>query len=229
MRRSTFLSLLVSAAMVSGCAMPTANGEKLPPPVAPPTTAPQNPIVPDRPVSAKPVAGYPLTYPNSMLKQGIEGSAVAHCTVSVSGWTRDCRIASSTDPAFADAALAYVSRARYLPAIKDGVPVEDARDWTITFKVDRPNTPPDPAALARRPVFPPEMARQSITFGRVALDCVFTGEGRAKDCVVASSTNRGFEQSALDYAARTIFDVPLTPDGKHPDVRHRLFIDFSYP
>jgi periplasmic protein TonB len=110
------------------------------PPAAPPvqhTEAPPAPAVPDRNVSAKPIAGPPLVYPARMVQSGREGSVDVECDVDTEGKTSNCSVISSTGgSAFSDAAMEYVTRAKYAPEIQHGVPVKVRHKWTITFKLN---------------------------------------------------------------------------------------------
>ncbi|GGF49934.1 hypothetical protein GCM10011611_65400 [Aliidongia dinghuensis] len=71
-----------------------------------------------------------------MFAQGLNGSADVDCTVTVEGMTKDCVVVSSTNESFAKAALEYVSGARYKPASRNGVPVEQTHHkFHIDFKM----------------------------------------------------------------------------------------------
>ena len=77
------------------------------------------------PPSGAPVAaGGKLRYPLDMYKQGLGGYADVDCTVTIDGLTKDCFVSKSTTQSFAEAALEFVSKARYKPATRNGVPVE---------------------------------------------------------------------------------------------------------
>ncbi|GGF19889.1 hypothetical protein GCM10011611_27340 [Aliidongia dinghuensis] len=95
--------------------------------VAPPAPAPTPaPAVPDSEVSAKPIAGPPLAYPPRMLEAQREGKVDISCDVDADGTTRNCAVTSAQGgSAFSEAALAYVERARYKPAIRNGVPIKE--------------------------------------------------------------------------------------------------------
>jgi protein TonB len=102
---------------------------------APPTTAP---AIPDAPVSAQPIGGNKLEYPQDMLDEEREGVVGVTCDVDVSGRTSNCAVTSvSGGSSFARAAMSYVESARYRPAIRGGVPVpESHHTFRITFKLN---------------------------------------------------------------------------------------------
>ena len=105
-------------------------------PVAPPPPPAPKAAVPDQEVSAKPIAGEPLKYPPRMLSSGREGYALVECTVDTTGKTSDCKLDEARGgDAFGDAAMDYVKSARYHPAIRNGQPVTEKRQWKIDFKL----------------------------------------------------------------------------------------------
>jgi protein TonB len=110
-----------------------------PAPVAPPVArvAPATAPVPDSEVSAIPIAGPPLVYPARMEQTGREGRVEIACDVDTDGATSNCAvIAALGGDAFAEAAMAYVQRARYRPAVRNGVPVrEQHHKFSITFRL----------------------------------------------------------------------------------------------
>lgn len=111
-----------------------------PAPMAPPVVrappAPPAPV-PDSEVSAKPIAGPSLIYPPRMEQAGREGRVEIACDVDTDGGTSNCAvIAAVGGDAFAEAAMAYVQRARYKPAIRNGVPVrEQHHTFSIIFRL----------------------------------------------------------------------------------------------
>jgi protein TonB len=112
---------------------------RAPPPAQeykPTVVAPPRPAVADHDVSERPIAGAPLQYPPEMEEEQREGSARISCDVDPNGTTSNCRVDSvSGGQAFAQAALAYVKRARYSPRTHNGVPVAASHQWNIKFKL----------------------------------------------------------------------------------------------
>lgn len=105
------------------------------PAVARPQPAPSP--VPDSEVSAKPIAGPPLVYPPRMQQTGREGRVAITCDVDTDGSTSNCTVtAAMGGDAFAEAAMAYVQRARYKPAIRNGVAIrEQHHTFSIIFRL----------------------------------------------------------------------------------------------
>jgi periplasmic protein TonB len=99
---------------------------------APPVAGP-----PDTSVSARPVSGPALEYPERMQDLGREGSVRVTCDVQADGRTTNCQISSvSGGSDFATAAMEYVTHARYRPAMHNGQPVpEPHHTFNITFKL----------------------------------------------------------------------------------------------
>lgn len=90
--------------------------------VKPETPAP----VLDSEVSARPVAGPSLVYPQRMLDNDREGSADIDCTIEATGSTSNCVVVNSVGGStFAQAALDYVSKAKYRPRVRNGVAVSE--------------------------------------------------------------------------------------------------------
>jgi protein TonB len=114
----------------------------VPPPAPAPVTrpapvAPPPPDIPDRNVSAKPIAGPPLQYPKRMQDSGREGSVDVECDVDTDGRTSNCSVVNTSGgSAFADAAMAYVQASKYSPEIQHGVAVKVRHKWVITFKLN---------------------------------------------------------------------------------------------
>lgn len=72
-------------------------------------------------------------YPRALRKTRPAGKAVVHCLIHKNGTVTDPAVTSSTDPAFAEAALAAVRQWRFIPRIKGGEPVEMAVDVPLNF------------------------------------------------------------------------------------------------
>ncbi len=71
-------------------------------------------------------------YPEQARQQGIEGTVILRLTVAADGTPRDIEVArSSGHSALDSAAVTHLQRTRFLPALRDGEPV----DMAITFRV----------------------------------------------------------------------------------------------
>jgi len=109
-----------------------------PAPQAPPVVrGPPAPSVPDSEVGARAINNVKLVYPPRMQDQGREGKVDVTCDVDTNGATSNCAVTCVVGgQPFADAALAYVTAARYSPAVRNGVPVaEPHHKFSITFKL----------------------------------------------------------------------------------------------
>lgn len=92
--------------------------------------------MPDRDASDKALSARQfLKYPKFMLDQRKEGDVMVECTVSLTGATKDCVVLQANSPEFGQAALAYCIQAIYMPAVQNGVPVEQRRSWKLTFRL----------------------------------------------------------------------------------------------
>ncbi|GBQ29856.1 TonB periplasmic protein [Gluconacetobacter sacchari DSM 12717] len=99
--------------------------------------APIGPPVPDHLAGARPVNNVKLDYPEEMLEENREGRVTVVCDVEQDGTTSNCAVTSvQGGQAFSQAALDYVRRARYQPAVKNGVPIKEFHHpYTITFRL----------------------------------------------------------------------------------------------
>lgn len=246
MLRSTFLALIVPAFILTGCAnAPVAGGNQPAPRAeasAPPLVAPAPRVIAVPPavadgsqVSARPIAGPVLRYPPDMMKVAQEGAVDVACTVQTDGTTRDCVVLDYTGgAAFADAALDYVSHARFRPAMHDGVPVEEKRHrWTIAFKLNSPPAPlPQTWMISSDPISGPALVypakvKQQHKLWRVQVECTVMVTGWTKDCVVRMSADDAeFNKAALDYVSRSRY-VPQIVQGIASEARHMWTIRFS--
>ncbi|GBQ91529.1 TonB periplasmic protein [Gluconacetobacter johannae DSM 13595] len=106
-------------------------------PTPPAPNAPVGPPVPDHLAGARPVNNIKLEYPEDMLEENREGRVTVVCDVEATGETNNCAVTSvQGGQAFAQAALDYVRRARYQPAVKNGVPIKEFHHpYTITFRL----------------------------------------------------------------------------------------------
>lgn len=84
-----------------------------------------------------PVNTVQLEYPADMLGAQKEGKVVLSCNVEATGKPSDCQvIESSGQKSFDSAALRYVMRSLFSPAIKDGLPVKEyAHHYVVHFKL----------------------------------------------------------------------------------------------
>jgi TonB family protein len=79
----------------------------------------------------------PVSYPQSLLEQGVEGTVVLHLFVDANGAVmRDStRVAESSGyPAFDSAAVTAVPQFHYAPAVRDGTPVGTAFLQAVQFR-----------------------------------------------------------------------------------------------
>ena len=88
-------------------------------------------------VDAKPLNNIRASYPETMEKLGIDGSASLRCMVTKIGTTTDCRVTQSSRAEFAQAALNYAAAARFEPATRNGVPVQGHHTYNINFSIVR--------------------------------------------------------------------------------------------
>ncbi len=68
----------------------------------------------------KPLLAY---YPEDLLKKNETGDVTLACDIDTNGRPLHCRIISSTNHHFDAAALKFVGKARYQPAVQNGHPV----------------------------------------------------------------------------------------------------------
>ncbi|QDH16718.1 energy transducer TonB [Swingsia samuiensis] len=107
---------------------PSENPIPSPVPVAPTQAAapkaPPAPSVPDHSAGAHPINGAKPDYPEEAQEESREGKVTASCDILPNGRTANCSIVSSSGgPEFSDSALEFLHRARYQPAVQNGVPV----------------------------------------------------------------------------------------------------------
>lgn len=81
-----------------------------------------------------------VTYPAALLAARLSGSVVAEFVVDTEGQIErnTVTIVSSTHPLFADAVLAALERARYSPAVREGVAVRQVVHQPFAFSAERP-------------------------------------------------------------------------------------------
>lgn len=79
----------------------------------------------------------PVSYPQALLDQGVEGTVVLHLFADAKGGIvpESTRIAESSGyPAFDSAAINAVPRFHYAPAVRDGTPVGTAFLQPVQFR-----------------------------------------------------------------------------------------------
>ncbi|MFT3965135.1 MAG: TonB family protein [Sphingobium sp.] len=91
-------------------------------------------------VEAKPDARYMRDfqppYPAAMLRLQMEGNVTVRLTVGADGRVLDIALVSAADPAFYEATRKQaLSRWRFTPATRDGVPVASERVMTVRFRL----------------------------------------------------------------------------------------------
>jgi TonB family protein len=79
-----------------------------------------------------------VSYPPDLLASKISGTAVAEFVVAANGEieTGSIEVFSATNPSFADAVVQALGRARYVPAVKDGVTVRQIVQQPFRFSLD---------------------------------------------------------------------------------------------
>jgi TonB family protein len=77
--------------------------------------------------------GPPPVYPPSLKSAKIKGQAVISVRIGVNGAVLNPAVKSSTNPAFGDAALEAVLQWRFLPTVKNDIPVETAALLPFNF------------------------------------------------------------------------------------------------
>ncbi|MBQ5469997.1 MAG: energy transducer TonB [Acetobacter sp.] len=113
--------------------VPQRQTEEVPPVSAATSNAPPDVLAGDVPLNnVQPV------YPPEMEEDNIEGRVVLVCDVDTTGKTSNCSVRSFTGgQAFVTSALDYVHRARYRPAMRNGVPVKELHKvYIIRYKLD---------------------------------------------------------------------------------------------
>jgi len=81
----------------------------------------------------RPFVGPAPEYPAKLWNAKVAGKAMVKFTVGRTGRVLNPEVVSATDPAFADSALAAARQWRFLPRIKNGVPVETPVQMPFVF------------------------------------------------------------------------------------------------
>ncbi|NVN05416.1 TonB family protein [Asaia spathodeae] len=89
---------------------------------APPTpSAPVGPPVPDHSAGAVPINGAKPVFPEEMLEENREGSVTVACDIDTTGKPSNCQVLNSSGGhAFVEAAMEFLRKARYQPAVTNG-------------------------------------------------------------------------------------------------------------
>lgn len=90
-----------------------------------------------RDASAQPFVGPAPEYPKALLKQGIEGSATMVFTIGPNGAVFDPVVSEASQPEFGEAAMAVIRQWRFLPKVKDGVPVSTKAMMPFEFSAPK--------------------------------------------------------------------------------------------
>ncbi len=210
----------------------------------PPVLALGKPAAGERYVSERPIAAPPLVYPPAMQHAGREGQVDVECDVTIEGFTEACAVSSSMGGTeFAQAALNYVSHARYLPALHGGVPVQTRHRWTISFRLTGGIDPaplvaaalaaplPQQRAISEHPIAGPSLIapadlRVLGKEGTVLVSCLVTVQDRTKDCRIEKSAGEpGFDGAALDYVTHSFYESEVR-NGVAVEARHSWSIAF---
>ncbi len=77
-----------------------------------------------------------ILYPAGLAEQGIVGGAIVEIIVGIDGNVSSIKVLRSSHPAFAQAAEEGVKKWSFVPAMKDGQPVESRWRMAITFSTD---------------------------------------------------------------------------------------------
>ncbi len=122
--------------------------------------------------------------------EGRAGWAKLDCAITAAGTTQDCKVTGASAPDFAAAALDFTRHARYSPAMRDGVAVEQKHHtFTINYTL------------------PPQTIRTNVV-------CGVQASGKVHDCrlpadIAKSALGRGL-QSMLERMTVT----PIIRDGR---------------
>jgi TonB family protein len=84
--------------------------------------------------------GAPPDYPRSLEKANLRGEARISIEIAPNGVVYDTVVKSASDPAFGQAALVAIRMWRFIPAVKDGVPVRTAAVVPFVFNPPSPDT-----------------------------------------------------------------------------------------
>jgi TonB family protein len=86
-----------------------------------------------RDAPAQPFVGPAPEYPEALFKKGIEGKATVVFTIGLNGAISDPAVNEASQPEFGEAAMAVIRQWRFLPMVKDGVPVSTKATMPFVF------------------------------------------------------------------------------------------------
>ena len=92
-----------------------------------------------RDASPQPFLGPAPEYPKALLKKGIAGSATVVFTIGHNGAVFDPAVSEASQPEFGEAAMAVIRQWRFLPKVKDGVPVSTKATMPFEFPAPKKN------------------------------------------------------------------------------------------
>jgi TonB family protein len=85
----------------------------------------------------QPFIGPAPEYPRALFKKGIQGSATLVFTIGLNGAIFDPAVSEASQPAFGEAAMAVIRQWRFLPKVKDGVPVSTKAMMPFEFSAPK--------------------------------------------------------------------------------------------
>lgn len=185
------------------------------------------------PVAAEPLIGYPNVadvasyrqhlqdaWPKAAFEHGIENTVRVNCRFTVQGSVDECvvvAIADAKQPAFAEAALKVLDGVKFVPAKRDGEPLEVRFDVDLAWRCGAACNPAPRPALQRRDDAYTRMPTQADldrvypatgagVVGEVILVCTNGSyqRGRLTDTVCSVNSEkqkgRGFAEAALSLS-----------------------------
>lgn len=168
-----------------------------------------------------------------------EGAVQVECAVQLAAGhnkTKDCVVlGGSPEPEFREVALNYVAHNQYAPAIRNGVPVEERRSWTVAFKLLPPAEPDErvpagmvlPRETAGSQLFYPEAMRRTGQRGVVQVECIIGVDGATRQCrILNGAGGELFYYWALDRALHAVF-APALLHGVPVEFKHRWTMGFG--
>ncbi|MET0365558.1 MAG: TonB family protein [Sphingobium sp.] len=103
-------------------------------PVKPVDVAP--PVMAEARPDPRFASGFQPAYPAAMLRLQVEGNVTVRVTIGPDGRVLDVALVSAVDPAFFEATKRQaLSRWRFTPATRDGVPITSERVMTVRFRL----------------------------------------------------------------------------------------------
>ncbi len=160
----------------------------------------------------------------------VDGNVVVSCSLSTTGINSDCHVSNTTAPRDNEAALDYVTHARYPDGFRPGATQPEPYAWFLTFRPGSERAlsvlvQPD-RSLNRPPlIYPARMIANGVE-GSADITCTMTPAGPVKDCVVDKATNSVFADAALDHVRQTRYR-PVLQDGVPVEHRRQWTITFK--